>query len=57
MSSRRVVLSVVAVVVIVLVVLQLVPGYARTNPPVTHQVNWNSPETQQLMRETCMDCQ
>lgn len=54
--SRRVLLIIIALVVIVLVVLQFVPGYARTNPPVTNKINWNSPETEQLMREACMDC-
>jgi len=33
-----------------------VPLFARTNPPVTFQINWDSPETERLMRAACYDC-
>lgn len=28
----------------------------RTNPPVTHTINWDSPATEQLVRTACFDC-
>lgn len=47
-----------AVAVVVLVVLVLVGNFAveRTNPPVTFTINWDSPETEQLVRAACFDC-
>jgi hypothetical protein len=37
-------------------ILQLVPGHARTNPPVRYHVEWNSPQTEKLGRTACYDC-
>jgi mono/diheme cytochrome c family protein len=39
---------------LVLVAL-LAPG-RRTNPPVTHTVNWDDPATEQMFRRACADC-
>jgi hypothetical protein len=50
------VLVVVAVVAVGFIVLQAVPGFARTNPPVTYPIKWDSPKTEALMRRACMDC-
>ncbi len=55
-NRRRVILGVVGVVVVGFIILQLVPGFARTNPPVLNQIQWSSPETEQLMRTACYDC-
>ena len=52
----RIVLAVVVVGIIGFIVLQFVPGFAHTNPPVTYQVQWDSPKTQELMQRACMDC-
>ncbi|MBX3084339.1 MAG: heme-binding domain-containing protein [Anaerolineae bacterium] len=35
--------------------MQLVP-VQKGNPPVVTQVQWDSPETQQLWERTCADC-
>ncbi len=56
MPQRRLLITIVAVVVVGFIILQLVPGFAHTNPPVTYQVQWDSPRTQDLMRRACFDC-
>jgi Haem-binding domain len=56
LSTRRMVILGVAVMVLGFVALQFVPWFARTNPPVTTQIQWDSPKTQDLMRRACMDC-
>lgn len=59
-STRRIVTIIIGVLVVGFVLLQLVsfvvPSLARTNPPVTYQVKWDSPEIEQVMRKTCYDC-
>lgn len=50
-----VVLGAVVALVLVMVVVGNV-ATAHTNPPVTNTVQWDSPETEQLMRTACMDC-
>jgi mono/diheme cytochrome c family protein len=34
----------------------LLPQFKPTNPPVTFQVNWDSPQTEAVFRESCADC-
>lgn len=41
--------------VIVFILIQLIP-VSRTNPPVTREVKWNSPETRALAQRACFDC-
>lgn len=41
--------------VIIFIGFQLIP-LSRTNPPVTREVKWNSPETQALAQRACFDC-
>lgn len=61
-QGRRVALIVVGVIVVVFIVFQfipwgdVVPAFARTNPPVERQIQWDSPQTEQLMRAACLDC-
>jgi hypothetical protein len=55
MSARRMFLIVVVVFIVGTVAIQVVP-VERTNPPVTRQINWDSPETEALARTACMDC-
>jgi hypothetical protein len=55
-NQRKIFLGVVAIIVAGFVVLQVVPGFARTNPPVQYKVSWSSPETETLMRSACYDC-
>ena len=39
------------------VLIQFIPfGHAHTNPPVTKEPAWNSPETRALFRRACYDC-
>lgn len=45
----------IAVFVVLLILMQLVP-IDRTNPPVTREVNWDSPETRALAQRACFDC-
>ena len=38
-------------------VIQLVPfGHDHTNPPVTKEPAWDSPQTRELFRRACFDC-
>lgn len=56
MSVRRILIGLVALLVLAFIVIQFVPGYDLTNPPVTRAVQWNTPETEQLVRAACYDC-
>lgn len=39
------------------VVIQLVPyGHSHSNPPVTRQVSYDSPQTEQLVSDACAAC-
>jgi mono/diheme cytochrome c family protein len=43
--------------VVVLVAIQFVPyGRDHTNPAGGRQIAWDSPRTEQLMTDACMDC-
>lgn len=54
----RVFWIVIAVILIGGAALVLVGNVAvaHDNPPVTTTIQWDSPETEQLMRAACMDC-
>lgn len=58
--TRKIIVVGVVVIVLAFIALQFVgnfvPAFARTNPPVTHEINWDTPETEQLMRTACYDC-
>ena len=55
-STRKTILTIAGVVLVGFIGLQLVPGYDHTNPPVLTDIQWNSPETEGLMRAACYDC-
>jgi Haem-binding domain len=39
------------------VLVQFLPfGHDHTNPPVTKEAPWNSPDTRDLFRRACFDC-
>src|SRR5579872_3378699 len=39
------------------VAIQLVPfGHSHTNPPVTRELAWSSPELRDLIHRACYDC-
>jgi hypothetical protein len=47
----------VGVCVALFVLIQLIPyGHDHTNPSVTSQIKWDSPQTEKLVRSTCYDC-
>lgn len=53
----RLAFSVVAGLVVVGLAIQLIPfGWDRSNPRVTAEPNWDSPETRELVVRTCFDC-
>ena len=42
---------------VLFVAIQFVPyGHDHTNPPVTQEPPWNSPETRELAHRSCYDC-
>ncbi len=59
---RNTILIVVGVLVVGFIILQLIPPtaisaeFARENPPVQTTIQWNSAQTEALMRGACMDC-
>ena len=55
-SSVRIILAVVAVVVLVFMLIQVIPVQGRTNPRLRTQVQWNTPQTDTLVRAACYDC-
>jgi hypothetical protein len=59
MKSRILSFLLVGLVALVglFLVIQLVPyGRDHTNPGVTQEPNWDSPETRQLAERACFDC-
>lgn len=60
LRTRKTVIIGIVIIVIGFIALQFVgnfiPLFARTNPPVTYQINWDTPETERLMRAACYDC-
>ncbi|MEO8611929.1 MAG: heme-binding domain-containing protein [Chloroflexota bacterium] len=55
-SKRNIILGVIAVIVVGFIVLQVIPGFAPTNPAVQYKVTWSSAETASMMRRACYDC-
>jgi mono/diheme cytochrome c family protein len=51
----KILLVVLGVLALVFLAIQLAP-VQRTNPPVTTQVRWDSPQTQALFDRACADC-
>ena len=45
----------VIALVVIFIGIQLIP-LSRTNPPVTREIKWDSPETQALGQRACNDC-
>lgn len=51
------ILIVIGILVLGFVVIQLVPyGRSHANPPVTAQVQWDSPQTAAYFKRACADC-
>ncbi len=51
----RIGLAVVGLLLLGFIAIQFVP-VQRTNPPVTSEPNWDSPETRALAERACFDC-
>lgn len=50
-------MKIVIVLVLLAGLIQLVPfGHAHTNPPVTAEPPWDSPQTRDLFHRACYDC-
>jgi hypothetical protein len=57
MSPRRVVRVTILSIVGIFVLIQLVPyGRDHTNPPITAEPAWDSPQTRELAAGSCFDC-
>jgi Haem-binding domain len=54
---RRWLLRGFAIVIVAFLAIQLVPyGRSHTNPPVTAEPTWDSPQTRDLAARACFDC-
>jgi len=54
---RKIILGVVLGVIIGGIAIQFVPyGHDHTNPPVTSEPQWDSPQTRDLAVRACYDC-
>jgi len=54
-EAGRALVSAIAISVIIFVAMQLVP-VSRENPPVLASVQWDSPQTKDLVTRACMNC-
>lgn len=54
--SRTTIVVIVIVIIVLLLVGIGVLATDRSNPPVTHTITWDSPETERLARAACFDC-
>jgi mono/diheme cytochrome c family protein len=53
----KLMLFIVVILIVGFGVIQLVPyGRDHTNPPVTSEPAWNSPQTKALAKKACFDC-
>ena len=52
---KRILVWAGVVLVVIVVGIQLIP-LNRTDPPVTREIKWNSPETRALAQRACFDC-
>jgi Haem-binding domain len=44
-------------ILLAVILIQLVPyGHTHTNPPVSSEVLWNSPQTRDVFHRACFDC-
>ena len=54
---RRILLTTLGVVLGLGIAIQAVPyGRGQTNPPVTAEPNWDTPQTRTLVVRACFDC-
>lgn len=57
---RKVIYRAAGVLIGIFVLMQfgrfVVPDFRLDNPPVTHTITWNSPESERLWNQACADC-
>jgi hypothetical protein len=54
---KKIIIFVLIAILAGFVVLQLIPyGHDHSNPPVTMEPQWDSPETRALASRACFDC-
>jgi hypothetical protein len=57
LTPIRWILAIGLALVVLVALIQLVPfGKTHDNPPVTTQIAWDSPRTEELVRGACYDC-
>lgn len=56
--AKKIVVGLIALAVAagIFLVMQLIPIYPLTNPPVIAEPPWDSPQTRELARRACFDC-
>ena len=54
-SWKRILKWAAIILALIFLVIQLIP-INRTNPPITQEVQWDSPETRVLAQRACFDC-
>ncbi len=52
---KKLIMRVAILAAIGFIAIQFIP-VDRTNPPVTREIAWNSPETRALTQRACFDC-
>ncbi len=52
---KKIVKGILFLLLVTLMGIQFIP-VDRTNPPVTHEVNWDSPQTREIAKRACFDC-
>ncbi len=53
--KRKLIWIVVIALVVIFAGMQLIP-LNRTNPPITREVRWDTPQTRALAQRACFDC-
>jgi hypothetical protein len=56
-TMKRILLFLVIVAIVIFLLIQLVPfGHDHTNPATTSEPAWDSPQSRQLVKDSCFQC-